>query len=424
MWTPLSRSIHIGMVAWLLWPFLGRAQADVDSLDVWVRRMHPAPFMRCMPSDWESKLDALKVGWEDMTHMEHVREVNALLQNLQDSHAAVSAWDWMWGVEREHGSVPIRWAVEVHGLWVADSAIDGLPAGTRVLSLNGMEASECAAVVRDLGNVEGVSPVGQVRTGVHSLTPWIMGQTQSDTLHVQWLDRTSGAVKLVAIPGVPVRKAGRAWRPISQKGPAVQWTFPEEENPLGLDGASLLAVSSFSQGRFGKYQRRLWKGFQRAKELGLPVVIDLRGNAGGQSARMEMLWRHVANGRRKLPFGLVAKQSPETRRDIHRHYKRLRKGGSTSTRTPLKMRGTSTTSPIFQWGSWTRLNSVSNRLWIGASRVPFACSWMVNRPRQPCRLRGHSNKGAADLCLGSRAWGPNKGPWATPWSRCCLNPES
>lgn len=325
MWTPLSRSIHIGMVAWLLWPFLGRAQADVDSLDVWVRRMHPAPFMRCMPSDWESKLDALKVGWEDMTHMEHVREVNALLQNLQDSHAAVSAWDWMWGVEREHGSVPIRWAVEGHGLWVAESAIDGLPAGTRVLSLNGMEASECAAVVRDLGNVEGVSPVGQVRTGVHSLTPWIMGQTQSDTLHVQWLDRTSGAVKLVAIPGVPLRKAGKAWRPISQKGPAVQWTFPEEENPLGLDGASLLAVSSFSQGRFGKYQRRLWKGFQRAKELGLPVVIDLRGNAGGQSARMEMLWRHVANGRRKLPFGLVAKQSPETRRDIHRHYKRLRK---------------------------------------------------------------------------------------------------
>ena len=54
---------------------------------------------------------------------------------------------------------------------MAESAIDGLPAGTRVLSLNGMEASECAAVVRDLGNVEGVSPVGQVRTGVHSLTP-------------------------------------------------------------------------------------------------------------------------------------------------------------------------------------------------------------------------------------------------------------
>ena len=27
----------------------------------------------------------------------------------------------------------------------------------------------------------------------------------------------------------------------------------------------------------------------------------------------------------QLPFGLVAKQSPETRRDILRHYKRLRK---------------------------------------------------------------------------------------------------
>ena len=310
--------------SWLL-AFQGSAQADLDSLDVWVRRMHPAPFLRCAPEDWNSKLDALKLDWKDMTHMEHVREVNALLQTMQDSHAAVSAWDWMWTVEREHGSVPIRWAVEGDGLWVAASAVDGLSTGTRVLSLNGMDAAQCAAVARDLGNVEGNSPVGQTRTGVHSLTAWVMGQTQSDTLHVQWLDRTSGAVQVAAIPGVPLRQAGKAWRPISQGGPAVQWTYPNETNPLGLEGASLLTVSSFSQGRFGKYQRRLWKGFRHAKELGLPVVIDLRGNAGGQSARMEMLWRHVATARRQLPFGLVAKQSPETLRDIRRHYKGLRK---------------------------------------------------------------------------------------------------
>ena len=127
--------------------------------------------------------------------MEHVREVNALLQTLQDSHAAVSAWDWMWAVEREHGSVPIRWALEGDALWVAASAVDGLSAGTRVLSLNGMDAAQCAAVARDLGNVEGRSPVGQARTGVHSLTAWVMGQTQSDSLHVKWLDRATGAVE-------------------------------------------------------------------------------------------------------------------------------------------------------------------------------------------------------------------------------------
>ena len=311
-------------IAWLM-PVQGRAQADLDSLDVWVRRMHPAPFLRCTPSEWESKLDILKSEWKDLTHMEHVREVNALLQTLQDSHAAVSAWDWMWAVEREHGSVPIRWALEGDALWVAASAVDGLSAGTRVLSLNGMDAAQCAAVARDMGNVEGRSPVGQARTGVHSLTAWVMGQTQSDSLHVRWLDRATGAVESMAIPGVPLRRANRAWRPISQGGPSVQWTFSDEPNALGLEGASLLSISSFSQGRFGKYQRRLWKGFQHAKELGLPVVIDLRGNAGGQSARMEMLWRHVATSRRQLPFGLVAKQSPETRQDILRHYKRLRK---------------------------------------------------------------------------------------------------
>ena len=321
----LSGCVLVWVAAACLLPAQGTAQADLDSLDVWVRRMHPAPFLRCAPSLWESKLDALRLEWADLTHMEHVREVNALLQTLQDSHAAVSAWDWMWAVEREHGSVPIRWALEGDALWVAASAVDGLSAGTRILSLNGMDAAQCAAVARDLGNVEGHSPVGQARTGVHSLTAWVMGHTQSDSLHVAWLDRASGEVQHMAISGVPLRKANRAWRPISQRGPSVQWAFPDEGNALGLNDASLLSISSFSQGRFGKYQRRLWKGFQRAQELGRPVVIDLRGNAGGQSARMEMLWRHVAMARRQLPFGLVAKQSPETHRDIHRHYKRLRK---------------------------------------------------------------------------------------------------
>ena len=56
-------------------------------------------------------------------------EVNALLQTLQDSHAAVSAWDWMWAVEREHGSVPIRWALEGDALWVAASQWTACPQG-------------------------------------------------------------------------------------------------------------------------------------------------------------------------------------------------------------------------------------------------------------------------------------------------------
>ena len=51
----------------------------------------------------------------------------------------------------------------------AASAVDGLSV-TRILSLNGMDVAQCAALARDLGNVEGRSPVGQARTGVHSLT--------------------------------------------------------------------------------------------------------------------------------------------------------------------------------------------------------------------------------------------------------------
>ena len=298
-----------------------------------------------------------------------------------------------------------------------------LSAGTRVLSLNGMDAAQCAAVARDLGNVEGRSPVGQARTGVHSLTAWVMGQTQSDSLHVKWLDRGTGAVESMAIPGVPLRRANRAWRPISQGGPSVQWTFSDEPNALGLEGASLLSISSFSQGRFGKYQRRLWKGFQHAKELGLPVVIDLRGNAGGQSARMEMLWRHVATSRRQLPFGLVAKQSPETRQDILRHYKRLRKRWVDKHKDSSQDAKYIYDLPTCQWGNSTRLSLGPNLWWTGASGGPVCLVMDGESVRRRCRLRGRFNVNAEAPCLGNRASDPDKAPWATPCSKCCPNPE-
>ena len=58
--------------------------------------------------------------------MERIRLVNAQLQVLQDSHSAVSAYDWIWDVERTYGTLPIRWAIE-GALWVLDSGLPGPP---------------------------------------------------------------------------------------------------------------------------------------------------------------------------------------------------------------------------------------------------------------------------------------------------------
>ena len=73
------------------------------------------------------------------------------------------------------------------------------------------------------------------------------------------------------------------------------------------------------------YERRLRLEFEKLQGHKGPLVINLRGNPGGQSYRMELLWRHFSNKRTHLPYALVAKQSAYTARLNGRHYRGFRK---------------------------------------------------------------------------------------------------
>ncbi|MBF50135.1 MAG: hypothetical protein CL839_05430, partial [Crocinitomicaceae bacterium] len=70
--------------------------------------MHPDPFLRCGESAWIRQLDGTREQWLKASSMKRIRLINLLLQTMQDSHSAVSAYDWIWEVERLHGTLPIR----------------------------------------------------------------------------------------------------------------------------------------------------------------------------------------------------------------------------------------------------------------------------------------------------------------------------
>ena len=110
-------------------PCLGWGQKDLDSLDVWLRQMHPDPFIRCGEQAWDEALSLARAEWPepDASKADKARAVNRLLQVLQDSHTAASTWHWAWAVERQYGTVPIRWAIEGEALWTLDSAMPALP---------------------------------------------------------------------------------------------------------------------------------------------------------------------------------------------------------------------------------------------------------------------------------------------------------
>ncbi|MEE2919419.1 MAG: S41 family peptidase [Bacteroidota bacterium] len=319
---------------------LGFAQDDLDSLDAWVRQMQPDPFVRCGEVSWMRSMNATREQWLDATYLEKVLLTNRLLQVLQDSHTAVSAYDWIWDVETVFGTLPIRWLIEGCALWTHDSGVLGLPEGVRILELNGLDAESVVKAAIDLAPMEGASTTATSRVGAHNITPYVLGTSERDTLTVTWVDPLSALPTTASWPTLRKKEARQAWKSISRRQPVVHWTYPDGSHlykrdarrlakspkaTMPLNGVTNLHVSSFSRGSWRGYERRLRLGFEKLQGHKGPLVINLRGNPGGQSYRMELLWRHFSNKRTHLPYALVAKQSAYTARLNGRHYRGFRK---------------------------------------------------------------------------------------------------
>ncbi|MDP7435306.1 MAG: hypothetical protein QF427_03670, partial [Flavobacteriales bacterium] len=265
-----------------------RAQDDLDSLDKWVREMHPDPFLRCGESAWIRQLDVTREQWLKASSMERIRLVNLLLQTMQDSHSAVSAYDWIWEVERLHGTLPIRWAIEGRALWVLDSGLPGLPEEVRVIDLNGRAASDVVQDALDLSTMEGPSLGATARMAAHNITPWVLGTSDTSALALTWLDPDDGLPTTRTFQAQGRRKARSGWAEISTRRPVVSWSFPDGDQLTARDnrrqerenkrlasagrsrrvqthwtGAATLKISSFSQGSWSRYHKRLRKGMER-----------------------------------------------------------------------------------------------------------------------------------------------------------------
>ena len=95
----LQKSIVLGIVCSLSFNSV-IGQADLDSLDQWVRSMHPAPFIRCGEQACERQLEETRQNWPGASELERLRLVNTLLMVLQDSHTSIVASEWVVNVER------------------------------------------------------------------------------------------------------------------------------------------------------------------------------------------------------------------------------------------------------------------------------------------------------------------------------------
>ena len=346
----LQKSIVLGIVCSLSFNSV-IGQVDLDSLDQWVRSMHPAPFIRCGEQAWERQLEETRQNWPGASELERLRLVNTLLMVLQDSHTSIAASEWVVNVEKTYGTLPIRWAIEGRGLWVMDSGLPGLPNEVRVLSLNGIDAESVIEASLDLACMEGPSWTAKSRFAAHNVTSWAISASASDVLQIEWIDPESGLTQTGAFSASPIRQARRTWKPIWRPHQPVEWIFPDGSHLTRRDdrresaiqerfqnggfgqprittswnGAATLKINTFGIIGWRHFSKRLYQGFNALESYDCPLIIDLRGNPGGAVDNIELLWNYIALEQAHLPQAMVFKQSDATQKKIRKIYRGLRK---------------------------------------------------------------------------------------------------
>lgn len=273
---------------------------DLDRLEKALRTMHPAMFMYATPERFERCFDSLRaVVRHPLTEQEFLSAIASLYPLLGDGHTLFlpSRAD----AAHENRYIPLRlhWADDRLRIVENGSNDDRLFPGAEIIAINGVPS---AAVMDTL-------LMRQIRDGHNSTYPiWILnnyfkayyrfsfGEPDSFRLQV----RSSGGDELIVVQALTAdsiranvtRQALEAHQP--------------EERAFGLhyelDSIAVLTIPSFERGSLtAEGLDRVFEELRARRTRRL--IIDLRGNQGGEPKLAKRLLAHLLNG----PFTLVRK---------------------------------------------------------------------------------------------------------------------
>lgn len=273
-------------------------RSDLDRLEQALRSKHPALFMYASAARIERCFDSLRNAVRrPMTELEFLSAISSIHPSLGDGHTLFlpSKAD----ADREKRKLPfgVHWADGHLHIIENGSADERLFPGTAIDAINGIPV---AAIMDTL-------MMRQIRDGRNTTYPlWILnsyfkeyyrfsfGQPDSFRLKV----RSSAGDDFIVVRALPSDsiRVNIAMRSLSHDKQAADGFGIR----YGPEGAAILRIPSFERGSFTANQ--LDEAFEelRAKRT-QALIIDLRGNQGGEPMLAKRLLAHLLD----KPFELV-----------------------------------------------------------------------------------------------------------------------
>ena len=285
---------------------------DLDTLKKWVEAMHPSPFTHCAKEDWNAAFMEAKNMYKGGGTRLAAAQVFARLTNvLKDSHTCVSLKSLSEKLRDQHGRLPFEVTAIQNRIYVASENNGVIVKGTEITGIEEQSARMILGMALQLVPIEGDATVARIRLAEkfwNDLGPMIIQSSPSDSLLVQLngnlINKAEHYVALDASPSDNQKD--------QNKNP-LEWSFNE-------NGTACISLRTFQSNK-NNFERSLRKGFRKLKRMNKikpdntnGLVIDIRGNAGGNVALMEMILPYLTASPVILPHAVSIRQSAFTKK--------------------------------------------------------------------------------------------------------------
>ncbi|MFT5185331.1 MAG: hypothetical protein ACI84C_002474, partial [Flavobacteriales bacterium] len=247
---------------------------------------------------------------EPMDLIKFTAKVAGFLGTLQDSHTYLQ-YKSILGKHAKSDGKYYGFVVKAIGsdIFIASDAAGLLSAGSKLVSINGIRATVLFNEVNKLSVQEGNSLTGRRRISeiLFSRFGGIFSEI-ADSNKVEFIPFGQDSLLHVWYPG----KTAKEWRKEigkSTNGNLVKMTFNDTVD------IAVLRIPSFAAGKDRKYYKGLRKSFKElSKRDTQHLAIDLRGNTGGKSERMEQLFAYLTEDTICTPANIIVHQSELSRK--------------------------------------------------------------------------------------------------------------
>ena len=254
---------------------------DLDTLKSWIENIHPLPFARITEAEWNVAFNKAQQNILADTNklaktLAMTMATGDMLGVLKDSHTMISL-----GVWAEGGNINTLTLASIgEDVFVKEDLLGLIAPGTRVKTINGLLIDDVFENAMRISPQEGNAWLSKVRFAEKLIIPMALAMSDGE---------------FICINGMEYRSNSRVGKARKQ---GVSWEF--EERIVKLN------IRSFSSGSSSKYYREIQRGFKKLRKNDVDrLVIDLRGNMGGSSARMEEVIRHLTHEEVRVPIAHI-----------------------------------------------------------------------------------------------------------------------